>query len=127
MKLPDVNVLVNLHNPDSGQHLAALRWLKANPRFATCPLTELGLIRVLMQRGLPSGEAAEVLAHIAGTHRAKLVPADLGGEAAEGVTGHRQTTDFYLARLAAAHRLTLATFDQALAARFPVHCELLAA
>lgn len=124
MKLPDVNLLVAATWPEHTHHSPASAWLTANPRFATCGLTELGLVRVLMQLGAGPADAFRRLAAFASDNRAKLVPADLGGEAARGVTGHRQTTDFYLARLAAAHRLTLATLDRPLAERFPEHCEL---
>ena len=127
MKFPDVNLLVAMAWQPHPHHASALRWLRDNPRFATCPITELGLVRVLLIQGAEVRDAFRRLDELVEDNRAKLVPADLDGEAAEGVTGHRQTTDFYLARLAAAHRLKLATFDQALAARFPVHCELLAA
>jgi hypothetical protein len=33
----------------------------------------------------------------------------------DGIIGHRQVTDAYLAQLARAHRARLATFDQAMA------------
>lgn len=124
MKLPDVNLLVAAAWPAHVHHAQASGWLAANPRFATCDLTELGLVRVLLVHGAGPEVAFGQLASLTAAHRARLVPADLGGEAAAGVTGHRQVTDFYLARLAAAHRLKLATFDRPLAARFPEHCEL---
>ena len=121
-----MNLLVAAAWPAHVHHPAADAWITANPRFATCGLTELGLVRVLMVHGAEPSAAFRRLAAFVAENRARLIPADLGGVAAHGVTGHRQTTDFYLARLAAAHRLTLATFDRALAGRFPEHCELVA-
>lgn len=126
MKMPDVNVLVAAAWPAHVHHMRADAWLTANPRFAMCDHTELGLVRVLLVQGAEPGDAFRRLAAFVAENRARLVRSELGGVAAQGVTGHRQVTDFYLARLAAKHRLTLATFDQALAARFPEHCELVA-
>jgi uncharacterized protein len=47
--LLDVNVLVALFDPDHVHHEAAHGWFAANRAagWATCPLTENGLIRVL--------------------------------------------------------------------------------
>jgi toxin-antitoxin system PIN domain toxin len=47
--LLDVNVLVALFDPDHVHHEAAHRWFADNrpSGWATCPLTENGLVRVL--------------------------------------------------------------------------------
>jgi toxin-antitoxin system PIN domain toxin len=47
--LLDVNVLVALFDPDHVHHEPAHRWFEDHRRFgwATCPLTENGLVRVL--------------------------------------------------------------------------------
>jgi predicted nucleic acid-binding protein len=47
--LLDVNVLVALFDPDHVHHDAAHEWFAANRAggFATCPLTENGLVRIL--------------------------------------------------------------------------------
>jgi toxin-antitoxin system PIN domain toxin len=47
--LLDVNVLVALFDPDHVHHSAAHTWFTAHRRagWATCPLTENGLIRIL--------------------------------------------------------------------------------
>jgi hypothetical protein len=49
--LLDVNVSVALFDTEHLHHEAAHRWLEANRRcgWATCPLTENGLIRILSQ------------------------------------------------------------------------------
>jgi toxin-antitoxin system PIN domain toxin len=125
VKLPDVNLLVAASYQDHEHHAAAAAWLKRNPGFATCPVTELGLVRVLMQLGASPEDAFNRLAEFIGDNRRQLVPADVSASAIAGrVTGHRQTTDEYLAALAAEHRLTLATFDQTLAKRHKADVEL---
>lgn len=127
MKLPDVNLLVAAVWQPHEHHLAARAWLADNRRFATCPITELGLVRVLLQLGARPADAFARLAEIARLHRARLLPADLSAEViAGGIAGHRQTTDAYLAHLAEHRRVTLATLDAGLARRFPAACEAVA-
>lgn len=124
MKLPDVNLLVAAVWKSHEHHAAARAWLARNRRFATCPITELGLVRVLLQLGAGPEAAFARLTELIQVHRAKLVPADLSAEVvAADVTGHRQTTDAYLVRLAEHHGATLATFDAGLPRRFPAICE----
>lgn len=127
MKLPDVNLLVAAVWQPHEHHLAARTWLAANRRFATCPIAELGLVRVLLQLGARPADAFARLAEIARLHRARLLPDDLSAEVIAGcITGHRQTTDAYLTQLAEHHRVILATFDAGLARRFPAACEAVA-
>ena len=49
MALLDVNLLIALFDPDHVHHGAAHEWFAANRSsgWATCPLTENGLIRIL--------------------------------------------------------------------------------
>ena len=127
MKVADVDVLVAAPVASHLHHPRAVAWLQANTRFATCPLTELGLIRVLMQLGATPSDADLALDYIVRVHRAQLIPADLSATAIGGLSlGHRQTTDLYLVELARAHQATLSTFDRALCARFPQVTELVA-
>ncbi len=124
MKLPDVNVLVASHLVAHVHHARAASWVRGNPRFATCPITELGLLRVLMQLGAAPADAHVALRDLVVRHRARLVAADLSATRIAGLAeGHRQTTDAYLAELARRHGLVLATLDGALAARFPAVAE----
>jgi predicted nucleic acid-binding protein len=46
--VPDVNVLVALTNPAHVFHREAHRWLSGVNRFATTPVTESGLVRMLL-------------------------------------------------------------------------------
>jgi predicted nucleic acid-binding protein len=55
--LLDVNILLVLHDPHHPHYMPALRWFarRAANNFATCPITQSALIRLLTQ-GLPGLE-----------------------------------------------------------------------
>lgn len=46
--MPDVNVLVAITNPSHQHHRRAHQWLTGVGRFATTPITEIGLLRLLL-------------------------------------------------------------------------------
>ena len=113
MKFPDVNLLVAMTRTDHAHHERAEAWRSNNPKFVTCPITELGLLRVLLATGTTVEIAETALEEIIAHHRAKLVPCDESADIILGkVKNHRQTTDAYLLALAAAQKLTLCTFDE---------------
>lgn len=119
MKMPDVNVLVAATVENHVHHRQAVAWVKKNRRFATCPITELGVLRVLMQLGATADDAHLALSDLVSRHRESLVPADISATRIAGLAhGHRQTTDAYLVQLASEHGLKLATLDSSLAKRF---------
>jgi toxin-antitoxin system PIN domain toxin len=120
--LLDVNALIALFDPDHINHDAAHTWFAANrdAGWATCPLTENGLVRVLAN------------AAYTGTHEtADMIRARLSVFCASGhhvfwsdavslrderfdltsVTS-RQLTDVYLVGLAVDRGGRLATFDR---------------
>jgi uncharacterized protein len=122
--LLDVNVLVALFDPNHVHHEAAHRWFGANrrPGWATCPLTENGLVRVLSNSAYPGAaeRPAQILERLrlfcaSGHHvfwadevslrDAQLFQVDLG-------FSHRQITDAYLLGLAKRNSGRLATFDR---------------
>ncbi len=121
--LLDVNVLVALFDPDHPHHEPAHDWLVANRSsgWATCPLTENGLLQILSNAaysGAPVAPAAtrERLNAFcdSGQHEfyADTVSLrDAGLFRLAGVT-HRQLTDVYLLGLAKHHGGRLATFDR---------------
>jgi predicted nucleic acid-binding protein len=118
--MPDGNLLIAFKWLEHESHECARAFFAKYPRVTTCPIIELNLLRVLMQKGHKPAEADRVLADFVGKHRAKLIPADISATEISGFNvGHRTTTDSYLAMLARKHRLTLATLDQPLANRFP--------
>jgi toxin-antitoxin system PIN domain toxin len=118
--LPDANVLVALADASHVHHAAAVRWFDASDApFATCPITQGALVRVLLRTGAVADVtvAIQVLKVITQHTRHHFWPDDLDYSAVRwtGVLGHRQVTDAYLAALARRHSGRLATFDQGLA------------
>ena len=85
--------------------------------FATCPITQGSLIRLLIREGQPATAAREILNGTTADPRHEFWPDDVSyaDVPAQGIIGHRQVTDAYLAQLARAHGSRLATFDQAIA------------
>lgn len=57
MNLLDVNLLVALCDADHAHHRSATQWFRAHRAdgWATCPLTENGLLRVMGHTGYPGG------------------------------------------------------------------------
>lgn len=123
--LLDVNVLVALFDPDHVHHEPAHDWFadQRGDGWATCPLTENGLIRVLSHPGYSSGgESAEAIARrlstfcSSGHHRFwgdSLSLRDTGRFRLRAVPS-RQLTDVYLLALAAHEGGCLATFDRSI-------------
>jgi toxin-antitoxin system PIN domain toxin len=125
--LLDANVLIALLVEDHVHHGAAESWFAALDRnFATCPITEGSLMRLLIREGQPATTARVIVAGTAEHPRHEFWPDDVsyGDVPVRGVVGHRQVTDAYLAQLARVHQARLATFDQALAKLHPDVAEL---
>lgn len=119
--LLDGNVLVALGDANHVHHEAAERWFaRRNREFATCPITQGTLLRMLMLgRIVPNiADAMAVLRGFLKHPRHRFWPDDSGYDAVsmDGVIGHRQITDAYLAALARKHQGKLATLDRGLAA-----------
>jgi toxin-antitoxin system PIN domain toxin len=116
--LLDANVLVALVVADHVHHAAAEDWITEIPdRFATCPTTQGALVRLLVRQGQEAATALAVVATLADDPRHEFWPNDIPYHTVpmQGVIGHRQVTDAYLAQLARAHQGRLATLDQGLA------------
>jgi uncharacterized protein len=124
--LLDVNVLVALLVPEHLHHDAATIWLSARAAtegWATCTLTELGVIRVCAQ--LPGGgwdpqTTADRLLLLSAVARNSEFWADSLSPATmpevRSATTAKQLTDRYLLGLARRHGGRIVTFDRALAA-----------
>lgn len=109
MNLADVNLLIALADVSHTHPTTAKSWRSKN-RLTTCPITELGLVRVLIAIGLSAKDAFTALADIKGD--ADFISCDLSGSDIAGkVIGHRQTTDAYLLELAKSHKGKLYTLD----------------
>ena len=125
--LLDANVLIALVVDDHVHHAVAESWFAGlDGNFATCPVTEGSLMRLLIREGQPAATARVILAGTAAHPRHEFWPDDVpyGDVPTRGIVGHRQVTDAYLAQLARAHEARLATFDQALAKLHPDVAEL---
>jgi len=131
--LPDVNVLIALAFPNHLHHAPAQAWFGAvrNRRWATCPLTQLGFIRIAsnprlsVAAVLPAQARALLMAatHV-GDHR--FWPDDVDVSAApefasDLLVGHRQVTDAYLIAMAARHDGVVVTFDRSMPDLLPMH------
>ncbi len=116
--LLDANVLIALLVPEHVHHDAAEAWLVGGKdHFATCPVTEGSLVRLLLREGVSAETAKAVVASVAANRRHEFWPDSISYSMVtmRGVVGHRQVTDAYLAQLAQANGGRLATFDQGLA------------
>ena len=127
--LLDVNVLVALIDPAHVDHDTAHRWFEHQGRssWATCPLTENGVIRIVGHPGYPGapGSPAVVAAIIA---RLRALPGhvfwpddislvDAAHVDIAQILTSGQVTDSYLLALAVAHEGCLATFDRRLSTK----------
>ncbi len=124
--LLDVNVLIALIDPAHVGHGDAHRWFEDEGRaaWATCPLTENGVIRIVGHPKYPGapGSPATVAAIVAELRTLAghvFWPDDISlvGTAhidARQILTSGQVTDSYLLALAVAHEGRLATFDRRL-------------
>lgn len=124
--LLDANVLIALVDPAHVQHDSAHDWFAAtgHASWATCPLTENALLRILGNPRYPNcpGTPAVVSGVLMGLKRLRghvFWPDDVsitddGLVDAGRLLTHGQVTDTYLLALARAHRGKLATFDRRL-------------
>ena len=142
--LLDVNVLVALFDPGHLYHDAAHAWFARNRslRWATCPLTENALVRILSNASYPGSrttleDAGARLQTFCSDRLHVFWPDSVSVREAERfkwnhVQGHRQLTDVYLLALSVSNEGCLATFDSAISLRAvqgatPQNLELIAA
>jgi toxin-antitoxin system PIN domain toxin len=111
--LPDVNLLLASAWETHPEHRKARSWLTGVDRFATCPITELGFVRVSMSPAYAAG-FADAVGYLSLAQRlgnAVRIHDDLNAVEMPAVTRYKDTTDAYLVRLAATHELRFATLD----------------
>lgn len=119
--LLDGNVLVALADAAHVHHTAAAQWFAAGDTpFATCPITQGTLLRMLLRHGAVDtpAQASEVLGLMCAhpRHRFWADTLDYSAVSWHGILGHRQVTDAYLAALARANGGRLVSLDKGLAA-----------
>jgi toxin-antitoxin system PIN domain toxin len=124
--LLDVNVLIALIDPTHVAHEAAHRWFETEGRqsWATCPLTENGLIRIVGHPKYPNtpgspAAVAQILVGLTTLAGHVFWPDDISLATADHVEPGRilmseQVTDTYLLALAVARDGKLATMDRRL-------------
>ncbi len=122
--LLDVNVLIALVDPAHIQHDAVHEWFAAEGRhaFATCPITENGLLRILGHPKYPNspGPPCAIVDALKAIRRLPghtFWPDDLSLVDTVEVdphllTNHARVTDIYLLALARARQGMLATLDK---------------
>ena len=125
--LLDVNVLIALFDPDHPHFDAAHRWFVANEDngWATCPLTENGVIRILSNpaysvTAITAKQVHERLSERYNDDGHHFWPDSVSlTDVMFDLTAvrSRDVTDVYLLGLAVAHGGRLATFDSRIPAR----------
>lgn len=125
--LLDVNVLIALVDPAHVQHEQAHDWFarEGQQSFATCPITENGLLRILGHPKYPNspGVPAAVATLLTGLRAMPghcfwadtISLADSEAVDVARLASHAQVTDSYLLALARAHGGRLASLDRRLA------------
>ncbi len=128
LPLYDVNVLIAMFDDEHAQHDAMIRWHAehAATGWATCPITQNGLIRIMSQptytRPLTTREVTERLYEATLDNNHYFLPdnvslADPAVVAFDALLSHKTTTDVYLLALAVAHNARFVTFDHGVSLR----------
>jgi len=90
---------------------AMLSW-ETGKRVAVCPITELGFLRISCNTyGASLEDARQALADWKTKRQPLFVECDLPTSKGKSAPSWRKTTDFYLANLAEARGMKLATLD----------------
>ncbi len=121
--LLDVNVLIALLDGGHAMHSSATDWLarECSKGWASCPLTQNGVVRIMSQPNYPTPRpaalVAERLALACSASEHVFWAADVSLLAVglidwQRLLGHRQVTDAYLLALAVRQQGRLVTFDQ---------------
>jgi len=124
----DVNLLIAVIDEGHEHHRKAHEWWSANisDGWATCPLTENGMVRVMSQSGyktpISATFAVDLLAEQISKTDHAFWPDDLSLRDNERIDldrilGPNQITDAYLLALAVKHGGRLVTFDRGIALR----------
>lgn len=114
--LLDVNVLCGCAWKTHADHGALFAWLLQQENWATCPIVELGFVRVSMTAAYAAsfGDARQSLSTLRALKGHHFVIDNVHAGLLPVVTSYRETTDAHLVILAQNHGLKLATLDAAL-------------
>ena len=121
--LLDVNVLIALNDQGHIHHLSASRWLAQHMHlgWASCPLTQNGMLRIMSQTSYPNAQSLSVLcellraetqhpSHAFWPDDVSLI--DEGFIDADKLLSPRQITDAYLLAIAVKRGGRLITLDK---------------
>ena len=133
--LLDINVLVALFDPDHVHHDLAHDWFadRRTDGWASCPLTENGLIRVLANPRYGSPNASlrgvrDTVRRFLSSKEHEFWPDDVSIADdtlfnVSALTGYRQITDVYLLGLATRRGGHLVTFDRSIPVKAVIGAE----
>jgi uncharacterized protein len=116
--IPDVNLLLAYGWKSHPEHPKARIWLGGLSDFSTCPITELGFLRVSMSPAYKAdfNSALTVLNAIRKLNGARFLYDDSPAANLPLLSSYKDVTDAYLVTLARSHGLRLATLDSKLIA-----------
>ncbi|CAN5821974.1 type II toxin-antitoxin system VapC family toxin [soil metagenome] len=123
--LLDINVLLALLDSDHADHVLAQQWLdrEIDTGWASCAITENGVVRIMSQPRYPSpvapAEVADLLEEACATPHHEFWPCEISLLDPQVVDrrrlhGPRQVTDAYLLALAVRRGGRFVTFDRSL-------------
>jgi predicted nucleic acid-binding protein len=112
--LLDVNTLIALLWGSHAHNGRVERWLGTVKTAAVCPLTETGFVRISTQAafGATVDQARTMLKVWKAAKKPEFIPCDLELLKTSAPAAGTKTTGFYLAGLAEAHGMKLATLDE---------------
>ena len=129
--LLDGNMLVAVTIADHLHHGAAEAWLAEHRSdgFATTPITQGTLLRMLIRNGVRAVDAVDLMTRITADRHHHFWADDVAysHDMMRGVIGHRQVTDAYLASLTRHRGGRIATFDAGFASAHPDVADLVPA
>ena len=109
----DVNVLLACAWSGHMDHARANRWLNSVAEFATAPITQMGFLRVSMSLayGASFADARTALDAMLQLKSHRFLTDATRASSLPTLATSKDVTDAHLVRLAASHRLKLATLD----------------
>jgi uncharacterized protein len=114
--LLDVNFLVACGWESHAEYMRANQWLSRTKSFATCPIVEMGFLRVSLSPayGASFEDAMAALGAITRMRTHRFLRDATRAQSLPRVSTSKDVTDAHLVYLARRYRLNLATFDAAL-------------
>lgn len=115
--LLDVNVLLGCCWTNHADHMALFTWLTSVGQWATCPISELGFLRISMTIAYRASfeDARKSLSSLRSLGAHRFLVDDIDIAALPALASYKETTDAHLVTLA--KRLKLATLDTGLIAK----------